>query len=78
MVAEIIKPQYADDSIGMVEPIAIEVRMRASGTPLSNLAKIGFHMKGETHMQPPRITQIIVIESALKACDTIHADKNVR
>ena len=78
IAADTTKPQNADDRVGILDPIAMQIRMRESGTPLSNLAKIGFHTKGETHMQAPRMTQMRAIEGASNVCDTIHADKNVK
>ena len=78
IAADNIKPQNADDSTGILDPSAIQTRIRESGTPLSNLAKIGFHTKGDTHMQAPKMTQMKAIEGAYKFCDTIHADKNVK
>ena len=78
IAAETISAPNADDSIGILDPIAMQIRMSESGAPLSNLAKTGFQTKGETHMQTPRTIQMKAIEVALKLLDTIHADKNVR
>ena len=78
IAADTIKPQNADDSIGILDPIAMQIRIKESGTPLSNLAKIGFQTKGEAHMQAPRMTQMKTIAGACNICDTIQADKNVK
>ncbi len=54
IAADTTKPKNADESAGMLDPIAMQIRIRESGTPLSNLAKIGF---SQTLKFEERITQ---------------------
>ena len=78
IAAETISPPNPDDTIGILDPIAMQVKMTESGTPLSNFAKTGFQTKGDRHMQTPSRTQINAIDRALIDCDTIHAERNVK
>ena len=65
-------------STGRADPMAMQVRIIASGTPEANRASTGRQTIGDRQMLPPSTTQTSAMKGALAACSVIHADRKVR
>ena len=78
ITAETSRTGPLGSSTGKADPMAMPVRINASGRPEAWRASTGRQTRGDRQMLVPRTTQTSAMNGALAACSVIHADRKVR